>query len=117
MKKAIITLAAIAIATAGAFAKPKLLTLSKELATGVTVTTWRVNEITISFDNDSADVHLSGYLSEEAMNAGKEPIEHQRIRVQGVNSDSDVKKVCDKLVESLISGELAGSGATAKEDK
>lgn len=115
MKKALLALAALAIVTTAALAKPKLVKLSKDLDTGVTATVWVVDEITISRSNDSADVHLAAYTSEEAMTAGKSAVAHRQIRVHGVVGKQWFDDMNDDLVPRAIT-DSAFAGAII-EDK
>ena len=93
--------------------KPKAVSMSKELPTGVTITAWKVSEIVISFDNDSADVQVLGYLSRDAMDAGKQPIECKQVRVHGLKELDSFEKVLSALTVEVLKDD-AFTGATVE---
>lgn len=93
--------------------KPQAVSMTKELPTGVTITAWKVSEIVISLDNDSADVQVLGYLSKEAMDAGKQPIEHKQVRVHGLKKLDSFEKVVSALTAEVMKDD-AFTGATVE---
>ena len=82
--------------------KPKAVSMTKELPTGVTITAWQVSEVVLNFDHDSADVQVLGYLSRDAMDAGKQPIECKQVRVHGLKKLDSFEKALTALTTEVL---------------